>query len=62
MYISINNSDPKLLLGPLAFLAIQQNFDCSITVSQDQVNQPVGPGYTLLLANPLNNTDVSPTL
>jgi hypothetical protein len=59
--VLINNSDPKLLVGPLAFIAIQQNFQCSVTVSHDQVNQPAGPGYTLLFANPLNNTQVYTT-
>jgi hypothetical protein len=41
-------------------IAIQQNYDCSITISQDQANQAVGTGWTVLLANPLNNTDVRP--
>jgi hypothetical protein len=62
IYISINNTNPQVLLGPLAFIAIQQNFDCSVTVSQDQVDQPASTGYTLILANPLNETDVSPIL
>ncbi|KAF8799565.1 hypothetical protein BYT27DRAFT_7263881 [Phlegmacium glaucopus] len=59
--VLINNVDPKLLLGPLAFIAIQESFQCSVTVSQDQVSQPVGTGYTLLFANPFNNTDVYAT-
>lgn len=54
----INNSDPKILTGPIAVIAIQNNYDCSITITQDQANQPVGTGWTVLLANPLNNTDV----
>jgi len=41
-------------------IAIQKNYDCSITITQDQANQPVGTGWTVLLANPLNNTDVRP--
>jgi len=45
----------------LAIIAIQLNSDCSITVSQDKANQPPGTGYTVLLANPLNNTDVYAT-
>jgi len=59
--VLINNTNPSLLLGPLAFIAIQQNYQCSVTISQDQVSQPPGPGYTLLFANPLNNTDVYST-
>jgi hypothetical protein len=45
--------------APLAIVAIQKNEDCSIAVSRDKVNQPPATGYTLLLANDLNNTDVS---
>ena len=62
IYISINNTNPNVLLGPLAFIAIQDNFDCSVTVSQDQVDQPASTGYTLIFANPLNDSDVSPIL
>lgn len=56
----VNNVDPKIFPAPLAVIAIQKNFDCSITITQDQANQPVGTGWTVLLANPLNNTDVRP--
>lgn len=47
--------------SPLAIIAIQQNADCSINVSQEKANQAPGTGYVLLLANPLNNTDVYAT-
>jgi len=59
--ILVNNSDPKILTAPIAVIAIQNNYDCSITITQDQANQPVGTGWTVLLANPLNNTDVYAT-
>jgi len=59
--ILINNSDPKILTAPIAVIAIQNNYDCSITITQDQANQPVGTGWTVVLANPLNNTDVYAT-
>jgi len=59
--ILINNSDPKILTAPIAVIAIQNNYDCSITITQDQANQPVGTGWTVLLANPLNNTEVYAT-
>jgi len=59
--VLVNNADPKLLAAPIAVIAIQQNYDCSITISQDQANQAVGTGWTVLLANPLNNTDVYAT-
>ncbi|KAF9041506.1 hypothetical protein BJ165DRAFT_1350066 [Panaeolus papilionaceus] len=44
--------------SPLQFLGIQQNFDCSITVTNNQVNQAPGTGYKLLIANVFNNTDI----
>jgi hypothetical protein len=44
--------------APLQFLGIQQNFDCSITITNNQVNQAPGTGYQLLLANVFNNTDI----
>jgi len=59
--VLVNNANPQLLVSPIAVIAIQQNYDCSITISQDQANQPVGTGWTVLLANPLNNTDVYAT-
>ena len=58
-HISIQNSNQNIFANSLAILAIQQNADCSITVSQDVVNQTPGPGYTISFANPINNTDVS---
>jgi len=59
--VLINNTNPSVFLGPLAFIAQQAASDCSITVSPTQVNQPAGTGYTLLLADPFNNTDVYAT-
>jgi len=59
--VLVNNSDPKLAVSPLAVIAIQQNFDCSITITQDQANQPAGTGWTILFADPLNNTNVYAT-
>lgn len=56
--VLIGNSDPTILVQPLAIIAQQNNFDCSIIITQDQANQAAGQGYTIYLANPLNNTDV----
>jgi hypothetical protein len=56
--ILITNQDKTKYPSPLAFIAIQQNFDCSIVITQDQANQPAGQGWQILFANPLNNTDV----
>ena len=46
------------MAAPLAIIAQENNFDCSKTITQDQANQPAGTGYTILLADPLNNTNV----
>lgn len=59
--VLVNNTDPTIAVAPLAIIAIQQNFDCSIIITQDQADQPAGTGWTILLANPVNNTDVYAT-
>jgi len=55
--VLINNSNPKILTAPIAVIAIQENYDCSITITQDQANQPVGTGWSVIFANPLNSSD-----
>jgi len=59
--VLVNNSNPAILVSPLAIIAQQDNFDCSIIITQDQSDQPAGTGWTILLANPLNETDVYAT-
>jgi hypothetical protein len=59
--ILVSNSNSAVLAAPMAVIAIQQNYDCSIVISQDQANQPAGTGWTVLLADPLNNTNVYAT-
>jgi len=59
--VLIANKDPKVLVAPLAIIGIENNFDCSKEISQDQSNQAAGTGYTILLADPLNNTHVYAT-
>ncbi|KAF8957374.1 hypothetical protein BDZ97DRAFT_1846469 [Flammula alnicola] len=59
--VLVTNQSPAIAVAPLAIIAIQQNFDCSIIITQDQANQPTGTGWEILLANPLNNTDVYAT-
>lgn len=58
LYFRISNTDPTISVSPLAIIAIQQTFDCSIIITQDQANQPAGNGWLVLLANPLNISDV----
>ncbi|KAJ3996672.1 hypothetical protein F5050DRAFT_1807559 [Lentinula boryana] len=47
------------MASPLAIIAQQPNYVCSLLVTKDQIGAlPVGTGYVVQLANPLNNTDV----
>ena len=50
----------NILAQPQAIIAIENNFDCSKTITQQQEIFPAGTGYTIQLANTLNNTDVRP--
>ncbi|KAJ3492238.1 hypothetical protein NLI96_g122 [Meripilus lineatus] len=56
--ILIGNQDPKILVSPIAIIAIQNNFDCSKTITQQQSAQAPGTGYFVQLADPFNNTNV----
>ncbi|KIJ15393.1 hypothetical protein PAXINDRAFT_169234 [Paxillus involutus ATCC 200175] len=56
--VVLTNTNPSILSGPLAIIAIQQNYDCSETITQQQSAQPAATGYTIQLTNPLNNTEV----
>ena len=57
--VRIINSDPNILVAPQAFIAQQNNFDCSKLITKDQINLKPATGYALQLADPLNNTNVS---
>jgi len=56
--VLITNQDLRVFAGPIAIVAIQSNYDCSKTITQEQANQPAGTGYLIQLANPFNETDV----
>jgi len=56
--ILIANKDPKVLSAPMAIVGVQNNFDCSKSITQDQANQAPGTGYTIQLADPLNSTNI----
>jgi hypothetical protein len=43
----------------MAIIPVQQNFQCSILVTQDQANQPAGTGWQIFFADILNITNVS---
>ncbi|KAI6006818.1 hypothetical protein EDD15DRAFT_2258 [Pisolithus albus] len=57
--VLLANSNPSILVQPIAIIAIQESYDCSKTITQQQSAQPAATGYTVLLANPLNSSDVS---
>ncbi|TFK65508.1 hypothetical protein BDN72DRAFT_801092 [Pluteus cervinus] len=59
--VLIANSDPKILVAPMAFIGIQMNGDCSKEITQQQADQAAGTGYTILLADPFNNTNIYAT-
>lgn len=59
MLVRIANSDPKVLVAPQAFIAQQNNFDCSKLITKDQINLTPSTGYTIQLADPFNETHVS---
>ncbi|KAG2151161.1 uncharacterized protein EDB93DRAFT_1139496 [Suillus bovinus] len=56
--ILLANPNSQILPAPLAIIAVQENFDCSKTITQQQSAQPAGTGYVVQLANTLNSTDV----
>ncbi|PSR78573.1 hypothetical protein PHLCEN_2v7320 [Hermanssonia centrifuga] len=56
--VRVANAGQPAIAGGQAIIAIENNFDCSKTITADELNFPAGSGYTVQLANPLNNTDV----
>ena len=57
--VRIGNQDKNVLVQPIAIIAIQNNFDCSELITKDKVNMPPATGYTIQLADPFNETNVS---
>ncbi|KAG1729515.1 uncharacterized protein EDB91DRAFT_1227968 [Suillus paluster] len=56
--ILVANPNTAILASPLAIIAVQENYDCSKTITQQQSAQPAGTGYILQFANTLNETDI----
>ncbi|KAI9457917.1 hypothetical protein HD554DRAFT_2331174 [Boletus coccyginus] len=56
--VVLSNSDTSILAAPLALIASVPNYDCSLTVNQQQSTQPASASYTLSLANNLNISDI----
>jgi len=60
--VLINNVSPTVFNGPLALIAIQWDYDCSVLIPATGVAAlPAGSGYTLSFANVYNQTDVIAT-
>jgi len=59
--VLLGNSNAGILAAPIAVIAVEENYECSKTITQDQANFTAATGYTILLANTLNNTDVYAT-
>ncbi|CDO75760.1 hypothetical protein BN946_scf184921.g36 [Trametes cinnabarina] len=56
--VLIANSNPAILVSPLAIIPQEPNYDCSKLITKDQINQGPGTGYTIQFANPFNETDI----
>ncbi|EPQ53529.1 hypothetical protein GLOTRDRAFT_17384, partial [Gloeophyllum trabeum ATCC 11539] len=56
--ILVANSNPSILSAPQAIIAVQNNYDCSKTITDSQSGYPPATGYTVQLANPLNSTEI----
>ncbi|KIP09729.1 hypothetical protein PHLGIDRAFT_102260 [Phlebiopsis gigantea 11061_1 CR5-6] len=56
--VLVANTNANILSQAQAIIAIENNFDCSKTITQQQEIFPAATGYTIQLANTLNNTDV----
>jgi len=59
--VLIANKDQNVLTAPIAIIGIEDNYQCSQLITQDQSNQPAALGYTIILADTLNNTNVYAT-
>ncbi|EKM56617.1 uncharacterized protein PHACADRAFT_253827 [Phanerochaete carnosa HHB-10118-sp] len=56
--VSVGNSNPAVLNQPQAIIAVENNFDCSKTITPDQESFAAGDGYFIQFGNTLNSTDV----
>jgi len=59
--ILIANKDVNVLTAPIAIIGIEDNFQCSQLITQDQSSQAAALGYTILFADILNNTNIYAT-
>ncbi|KAF8480237.1 hypothetical protein DFH94DRAFT_741357 [Russula ochroleuca] len=54
----INNTNPSILTSAEAIIANVPIADCSLTVTQQQAALTPSTGYTLILADPVNQTKI----
>ncbi|KAF8495034.1 hypothetical protein JB92DRAFT_2994481 [Gautieria morchelliformis] len=54
--VVVMNSNQQVLAGNLTFLGNQPTFDCSKTITPQNI--PVGTGYTMFLTNAINTNQV----
>jgi len=59
--VLIANKNVNVLTAPIAIIGIEDNFQCSQLITQDQSAQPAALGYTIILADTLNNTHIYAT-
>ncbi|EMD34822.1 hypothetical protein CERSUDRAFT_86235 [Gelatoporia subvermispora B] len=59
--VQLANSDPTVLASPLAIISQEMNFNCAQTISATMFSLPPAQGYTVLLADPFNGTNVYAT-
>jgi hypothetical protein len=54
----INNSDVSLLTAITPLVPVEQNFNCAQLIAGEVVTMPVGKGYTIVLTDITNATNV----
>jgi len=59
--ILVANKNVNVLTAPIAIIGIEDNFQCSQLITQDQSNQPAALGYTILFADTVNSSHVYAT-
>jgi len=54
----LNNTNPTVLTAAEAIVALVPNADCSHTITTQQANLTPGTGYTLVFADPIDQTKI----
>jgi hypothetical protein len=56
--LRLNNTNPTILPSPMAIVSTLNNADCSHTITTQQAALTPSTGYTLVIADQLNQTKV----